>query len=288
MFCKLSGNTGYQFALIAAGMTGFYPLYDARADMVPMVMLANNYQQGLSLEHYWMSEKLDGIRAYWTGEYLLTRKGKKIYAPEWFIRNLPAFPVEGELWAGRGAFNQVQKTVFDHKPDTDGWKEIRFMAFDLPDEEGFYLTRYKKLKRVVEGIGSVYLKCVEQQAITDEVTLLASLDLLIDRGGEGIMLRRFDRPYRTGRSNDLVKLKKYQDADAQVIGYKPGNGKFSGMLGSVLVVTDDGHRFYIGSGLTDDLRHTPPPLGSIITYRFNGYTGNGLPRFARFLRVRRD
>ena len=94
--------------------------------------------------------------------------------------------------------------------------------------------------------------------------------------------------YKTGRSSDLLKLKTYQDTEAEVIGYRPGRGKYQGMVGALVVKTPEGKEFAIGSGLTDELRRTPPQIGSIITYRYNGLTKHGLPRFARFLRVRQE
>jgi DNA ligase-1 len=73
-----------------------------------------------------------------------------------------------------------------------------------------------------------------------------------------------------------------------VIAHQPGNGKYAGLLGSVLVETGDGKRFRIGSGFSDEQRHNPPPLGSVITYKYFGVTANGIPRFASFLRVREE
>ncbi len=58
------------------------------------------------------------------------------------------------------------------------------------------------------------------------------------------------------------------------------------MMGAILVRMPDGTEFYIGSGFTDELRRNPPQLGSIITFRYNGFTHNGKPKFARFLRER--
>ncbi|CAM5225563.1 ATP-dependent DNA ligase [Alishewanella longhuensis] len=100
------------------------------------------------------------------------------------------------------------------------------------------------------------------------------------------MLHHQDARYKTGRSADLLKLKSYQDTEAIVIGYRPGKGKYQGRVGALIVRTPEGKEFAIGSGLTDVLRQTPPEIGTVITYRYNGYTNNGIPRFARFLRVR--
>ena len=88
--------------------------------------------------------------------------------------------------------------------------------------------------------------------------------------------------------NDLLKLKRHHDAEAIVVGYKSGTGKYSGMMGSLLVHTEEGIQFYIGTGFTDEMRLDPPPIGSRITFRYNGYTQNGKPKFARFIREKAE
>jgi len=45
-----------------------------------------------------MSEKLDGVRAYWDGKQFLSRQGNLYHAPAWFTEHLPAVPLDGELW----------------------------------------------------------------------------------------------------------------------------------------------------------------------------------------------
>jgi DNA ligase 1 len=105
-------------------------------------------------------------------------------------------------------------------------------------------------------------------------------------GGEGLMLHRRTSRYVPGRSDDLLKLKSSEDGEAKVIGHAPGQGKYEGMLGALIVEREDGAQFRIGSGLSDMDRTTPPPVGSWVTYAFNGLTNSGLPRFPRFIRVR--
>ena len=100
------------------------------------------------------------------------------------------------------------------------------------------------------------------------------------------MLHRADAPWQAGRSETLLKLKAQQDAEARVIAYLPGKGKYQGMVGALQVETPDGRRFAIGSGLSDALRRNPPPIGAVVTYRYRGLTTKGLPRFATYWRVR--
>ncbi|EKO3432866.1 DNA ligase [Vibrio fluvialis] len=250
------------------------------------VAQANEYHDGINIYEYWQSEKLDGIRAIWNGKQLLTRNGNPIYAPRWFTDPLPDYALEGELWAGRGHFALVQQTVLDHTPSDEAWRKIDFMLFDMPDAAGDYTKRYYNLIHVVDSASSKHIKYIEHTPVLSEQELLRYLDTLVDENGEGIMLRKVTARYQAGRSNDLLKLKKHQDAEARVVGYKIGNGKYKGLMGSVLVRTDEGTEFYVGTGFSDEQRLNPPEIGSLITYRYNGLTAEGKPRFARFVRVR--
>jgi DNA ligase-1 len=102
------------------------------------------------------------------------------------------------------------------------------------------------------------------------------------------MLHKGSSFYRGERSDDLLKLKPLNDAEARVIGYVAGKGKYEGLTGALEVETPEGMRFKIGSGLDGADRHDPPALGSWITYSYEGTTRRGIPRFARFVRVRKE
>lgn len=253
---------------------------------LPKVVLAQSYQHGMDISDYWYSEKLDGIRAYWTGQHLLTRNGHPIHAPKWFIEVLPNTPLDGELWAGRGQFHLVQQTVLDQTPSDAAWQRIRFMVFDMPDSAGDYQKRYYTLVDLVKQLDKKHISFVEHKPIVSEKEMFEMLDTITGQSGEGIMLRNINSRYQVGRGNDLLKLKKHNDAEAKVIGYKPGSGRLVGMLGALLVQLDDGTEFYIGSGFTDEQRQHPPAIGTTITFRYNGLTNSGKPKFARYVRER--
>lgn len=250
------------------------------------VTAANNYQQGINVDEYWKSEKLDGIRAIWNGHNLQTRSGKRIYAPAWFTDPLPNYAIEGELWAGRGNFHHVQQTVLDTTPNDEAWKMINFMLFDMPESAGDYQKRYFNIVDLASKTNSKHINYIEHTPIASESELIGYLNNVSGEKGEGVMLRKIRAPYQAGRSNDMLKLKKHQDSEAMVIGYKLGQGKYEGLMGSVLVKLDNGIEFYIGSGFSDEARKNPPKIGSTITFRFNGLTAEGKPRFARYIRER--
>jgi DNA ligase-1 len=253
----------------------------------PPLILANDYDDvEVDVSRYWVSEKYDGVRAYWDGSHLVTRAGNRIHAPEWFTRGWPSEPLDGELWAGRGQFEQVTATVRDLEPDDDAWRNIRFMVFDLPAHGGTFSARLRELQSLLAPLRIDWLRQVIQSRVADDVALHLQLDSIAAAGGEGLMLHKEDSLYRAERSDDLLKLKPHQDAEAVVIAHLPGQGKYGGMLGALLVRTANGIEFRIGTGFTDEQRRHPPPIGSWVTYSYHNLTARGIPRFARFLRVR--
>jgi DNA ligase 1 len=252
----------------------------------PELLLAEVYQENIDVQQYWVSEKLDGVRAFWDGEQLISRGGNVIAAPAWFVAGFPKQKLDGELWLGRNKFADTLSIVSKQQPVDSEWEHIRYNLFELPDAAGTFTERINAMHRLSQQYSSPYLQVVPQFRITDTAALRAKLGELERAGAEGLMLHQQNALYKTGRSRDLLKLKTYQDTEAEVIGYRPGKGKYHGMVGALIVKTPQGKTFAIGSGLTDALRQTPPEIGSVVTYRYNGYTRHGLPRFARFLRVR--
>lgn len=109
---------------------------------------------------------------------------------------------------------------------------------------------------------------------------------MVKARGEGLMLHLANAEYMTGRSHVLLKLKPYLDAEAKVVGYVAGCGKYQGKMGALLVENTDGIRFKLGTGFSDAERENPPKIGSMVTYTYKGTTKTGKPKFASFLRVR--
>ena len=254
----------------------------------PALQLAKVYQPGMPLDGYWVSEKLDGVRAYWDGAQLWSKGGNRIAAPEWFTRGYPDQAMEGELWMGRGRFAEVSAAVRRLRPQAQEWRQIRLMLFDLPESRQPFAVRVQEMRALVAASSSYTLEVVTQTPATDHDRLMQQLDKVMARGGEGLMLHYGDSVYHAGRSDAVLKVKRYQDAEARVIGHVGGQGKFAGMLGALQVETDDGRRFRLGTGFSDAERRDPPPIGSTVTFKYYGLTATGLPRFASFLRVRED
>ena len=258
----------------------------AQPTAAPDLMLAEVYEPGIDVGLYWVSEKLDGVRAYWDGTRLITRGGHLVRVPQGFTAGFPTEPMDGELWMGRGHFEELSGAVRRQEPDPEVWRDIRYLVFDLPAAGGPFGARLARLRALVEATASPRLAMVEQFRVPDHAALMARLTAVVAAGGEGLMLHRDDAPYRGRRTDDLLKVKPYLDAEALVIAHVPGKGKYEGMLGALLVEDGDGRRFRIGTGFTDAQRRAPPPVGSLVTFKFQGRTDKGIPRFASFLRIR--
>ena len=233
-----------------------------------------------------VSEKYDGVRAIWTGEQLLTRQGNPISAPEWFTAPLPAVWLDGELWTRRQDFDRLSGIVRTQTPDDGLWREVNYMVFDMPDADLPFEQRYRNYSRLVEQINADHIQAVKQQRFNSNHTLSEHLQTLVAKGAEGLMLHLATAKHRASRSDALLKLKPYFDDEAEVIAHLPGQGKYTDMLGALRVRNQQGIEFSIGTGFTDADRANPPPVGSIITYKYHGFTKNGVPRFASFLRIR--
>ncbi|KAF0806110.1 DNA ligase [Alcanivorax sp. S71-1-4] len=252
----------------------------------PAILLASDYAGETALHAFWVSEKLDGVRARWDGEQLVSRQGNVFNAPAWFTHGFPEVSLDGELWLGRGRFADASGAVRRQQPDAAQWRELRFMIFDLPSHPGTFDERLAALRELFATSPSPYMVLIDQFRVADRTELLARLDTVVAQGGEGLMLHHGSARYQPGRSDALLKLKPYQDAEAVVIGHLPGKGRHAGRLGALQVETGDGVRFRLGTGFSDDERDAPPPLGSVVTYRYHGVTRDGVPRFASFLRLR--
>jgi len=261
-------------------------LTDSRAQAVPALMQAGLADADMDPRHYWVSEKLDGVRVRWTGQHLITRGGLRIAAPVWFVAELPAVALDGELWMGRGRFEELSGQVRRHEPDESAWREIRFMVFDLPGSAEPFEQRLADLRRLFAASAPAHAALIEQFQVRDSAALQARLRAVIEAGGEGLMLHRADGRYTPGRSQAILKLKPRQDAEARVIAHLPGKGRFEGMLGALLVEDEEGMRFRIGTGFSDAERRAPPPIGSWVTFTHQGFTERGIPRFASFERLR--
>ena len=148
---------------------------------------------------WWASEKYDGVRAIWNGRKLLSRNGKDLKAPAWFTKDLPNRRLDGELWLGRGRFEEL--VSFIQKGE---WLAVKFLIFDLA-EDGTVEDRM----RAVESLKLPYHAiAVQHVALKDHADLDRIERLVVGMGGEGCVIRRTGSFYRPGRAGDVIKVKR--------------------------------------------------------------------------------
>jgi DNA ligase-1 len=254
-------------------------------ETLPALQLANSYQRQHSVSDFWISEKLDGVRAFWDGKQLRSRSGQWIKLPEALLMQLPEFALDAELWAGRGQFQHVMQALQQNAP-AELWQTIRLMVFDAPQQPGTFTERLQFLQQHLPV--TAFVQLVPQQQLQTQAQLEQLLQQVVAEGGEGLMLHNGHALYQSGRVSHLQKLKLVEDAEARVVAHLPGKGQFSGMMGALLVELADGRRFKLGSGFTVAERKDPPKIGTLVTFQYQGLTHKGTPRFAVFLRERSE
>lgn len=242
-------------------------------------MLAKVYSpEKHNIVGWWASEKLDGMRALWTGERLVTRTGKPIHAPSWFTERYPKnLPLDGELYIGRGMFQEIVSICRKKTPVDQEWMRVKYDVFDcfmdLPYEDRYYafldLDHIPTIRPLIH---------TNFDRLEDYLTYF---DTVVSGGGEGIMLRNPSSLYEQKRSKNLLKLKPEDSLIATIIDYKPGKGRHDGRLGAYVCKYGE-VVFDCGSGLSDRQRERVLPVATKIKVSHMGFTNAGVPRFPIF------
>jgi DNA ligase 1 len=240
-------------------------------------------KQKHEINNWLMSEKLDGIRAYWDGKDLYTKNGNKIYVPIWFIKNFPNFELDGELWSKRNDFENIQNIVLDKIPSSK-WKEITYNIFEVPNAKGNFEERLSIIENYLDKNPNNPIKIIPQIRCKNQENLERYLQELVNKKAEGIIIKNPNIEYFTGRSDEILKVKKFEDDEALVIGLNYKNKKFK----SLKVKLENEVVFNLGGGFSDKERLKPPKIGDIVTFKYYGFTKNNKPKFASFLRVRKE
>ena len=270
---------------------------------------------------WYMSEKFDGQRALWDGSKFVTRGSKNSlprvypYVPIWFIALMPpGIALDGEFFIKRNSFQEIGFLKSKLKKESDRckkdntildldkkWINIKYQVFDIPSDNSLFEERMELLKNIVMERCILwnliplppYLKkeeCpiifTEQYLIKSEKSLDEYYSRIVSQDAEGVMIRAPRIPYIPNRTRLILKLKPEDDAECMIVGYKPGTGKYSNLLGAFECIQEN-KKFYI-SGMNDSIRKDylkTHPLGTIITYKYTSLTDDGIPRFPRYYRI---
>lgn len=263
----------------------------------PALLLANKWEAHVDPTGWWISEKLDGMRAYWDPDKqcLLSRLGNAVLCPKHLLASLPDVPLDGELFLGRGRFQELMSVVKNsaNVGRIDGpWKDVVYVVFDMPKHGGKFEDRMEALKSKL-GVASTsgsptFAKFHEHRLCKGHADLEQELKKVENHGGEGLMLRRAGSLYEGGRSSSLLKVKTFHDEEAVVIGHELGKGRNSAVTGALRCRNRAKIEFSVGTGLNDAQRANPPKVGEIITYRYFELTKDNKPRFPSFVGIRAD
>ena len=257
--------------------------------VAPALLLAHTWESDVDLTGWWMSEKLDGVRAYWDGEKLVSRLGNTFWAPAWFLDALPKdMPLDGELFGGRKKFQRTVSVVRRQDRSDAAWREISYLIFDAPSQPGPFEDRLAAIETLLATRAVAHLRAHPHELCRGLDHVRGELARVEALGGEGLMMRRPRSKYESGRSSSLLKVKTFHDTEALVIAHLPGAGRHKGRLGALECDLPDGTRFSVGTGFSDAERASPPAIGAVITFRYQELTTDGVPRFPSYIGVRDD
>jgi DNA ligase-1 len=282
-------------------------------------MLAKTFKAAWLNFPIYLQPKLDGCRAIWTGEKLLSRTGKEhkgVPALVEFLRaNYADFPLDGELYSHEQSFQQsissIRKTV-----NIEEDLAVGYHVYDIPVEGKTFEERHEMLKarlRETDRLKLVHTVRFDTPGVSTE----KALNLFEPRGYEGTMIRNANGMYKTGkRSADLLKVKTFEDAEFIIVDVyqltrkekivvpvgTPGAIEHSGgvwkkdgeetpveLAGGLVLRMEDGRTFQSGSGFDDATRAEfwkNPPIGKMATIKYQELTDIGIPRFPIFKSIR--
>lgn len=250
----------------------------------PPVQLVETWDGKTDPSGWWVSEKFDGVRAWWDGSELVSRRGNIYCAPSWFKAQLPRVKLDGELWIDRGRFAEVSGVA--RGSDDAAWKQVKFMVFDVPDSTSPLEQRFVELHTEVQLAGCPWLRAIDQQIVKTRDHLQELLVAVEQRDGEGLVIRQPGSLYQGIRSSCWQRVVSVKTAEAVVIGYTKGTGNRASGIGALICRLPDGTEFKIGTGLKTAHVQKPPPVGTIVTFGYKRLTDAGIPREPRFIRVR--
>lgn len=169
----------------------------------------------VGMEGWYVSEKLDGVRAVWSGEGFFTKRGRddrqgdvatakisEINPPKWFIERMPNnMSLDGELYLGRNTFNQMNALRTDeHSPE---WENVKYMVFDVPDSDATFEDRQELIKLAVSG-PIVHIKHAVVRSAKDIIQKYINVK---KQGGEGLVIRKPGSIYKRGTTSTAIKMK---------------------------------------------------------------------------------
>lgn len=269
-------------------------------------MLAQKYEEGkhTSEEGYYCQPKLDGVRclALWDGKdiRLLSRQGRDYELPHVKKALRGVLPkdwiLDGELYKHGTPLQKINSLVKKPRKESE---EILFSIYDAPKIDGStterFEDRYEQYSSLQEHADEPGLAFISSKKVTDDPEVIRQYEATaVQYGFEGCILRHPSGVYSFGyRSRELLKVKTFQDAEFEIVGYKDGVGKFAGKVIFVCKNDLNDSEFdVVPKGTMEEralmFQHGEKFIGKMYTVKFFGRTLNDLPTFPVGLRLREE
>jgi DNA ligase 1 len=164
---------------------------------------------------------------------------------------MPPIALDGELWTGRDDFHRAVTITIHREHGMDDWKHVKYMVFDAPMVPGTFAERIAVAQKVLAQKPNKTVQLIKQTQCKSATTLESLMDKVCGGKGEGVMIKDPKSDYERKRSYSLLKVKRFEDAEAKVIGHVKGTGRLWNSLGALQCKEKDGTEFKIGSGFDD-------------------------------------
>lgn len=280
---------------------------DEKVNILPM--LANKWEDRHKhiSEPFYVQPKLDGVRMLigrFNGKFLmLSRTGKEVKHMEHIGDEVKGLLKEGEFLDGENyspnkTFEEITglcRTSLQSSADGKDLGGIKFFVFDkfnLKNLNESFEVRQNNLKTFFSKKFK-NLEMVETKLLNSKKLIEYEHDKYVDQGYEGIMIRDPQGKYGLAeRSNKLLKFKKFQTEEYEIVGANEGTGKDAGTV--VWVCTGQSHAtgtFAVrptGSLAQRKSWYTNRGkyIGKLLTVKFQNLTEYGFPRFPVGLGIR--
>lgn len=249
--------------------------------------------------------KYDGVRCTISqdedGIHIISRKGKPYKIPhleKWANENKDLLPLDGELYSHKElTFQEIISAV---KKVSDITGNIRYVVYDRPveginnnDRWNKLLSDFSKVEKDAPAYISEWTLCTCMKHVWDYHKEC------VEKGYEGVIIRNLDGEYEFGfRSNNLIKLKTFDDSEFEIADVIEANGRDAGT--AIFVLYLPGHE---GEYITEDNTFKAKPqgprklrkvylsnadkiTGKKATVQYQGLSDDGKPRFPSAISVR--
>lgn len=272
------------------------------------IALCDTYEDSGKLpEGDWIAEpKLDGLRCITIIDNsnkitFLSRAGKQLYNLELIEEkiktlNLKAVVLDGELYSNNWNDTiSITHTQEEHKDKN----KLTYYIFDIvpyiewvqkKSTESLEIRKLKFNNIFKEKLD--YVKLVKHAEISNFKEMQLVHKEYIERGYEGIVLKKLNSYYPFKRSKSWLKYKLTETYDIRITGFLPGTGKHKGKLGAFICEFEE-KCVKVGSGFTDDQRekfwgNKNEMVGKVVEVQCQEKTKDGSLRFPVFVRIRED